>query len=303
MFLNGTSKKDIARIEGISYPTIRTILKENDIEGIQEQKETRSKLVEKTLTEIFTYKNKSEESVIDLIFNLRRIANKSGKEDLGDFIESIEFIFDQYYKYSSNPIKLFDIFLDISSNMAFLEDGYNIEEFTKIFEDFYDKCIFIKDADEYLAESKAEREDITAELKKMWNDFLLKIGNEKKKLISEVESKSETLLKNSKQDLKEYREKIDCAKKELSKLASTRTLIIEGLKRMETENQNLKQTLVQTDKENSMLKEMIERVNQEAPIILREMEQVKQENISLKKQLNNNPVEMGKKETVENEKL
>jgi len=240
---------------GTSYPTIRNTLKENDIEGIQEQKETRSKLVEKTLTEIFTYETYTEESVIDLIFNLKRIGKECGK-DLGAFIEDLSIIFDIFYKQSSNPIKLFIFLLDLSDNLSLIYDNIEPEPFNEVVGLYYNKGISIKDADEYLAESKAEKEEIIAISKEIWDDCQKKIKEAKRKLIYEVESKSEIILKNCKQDLKEYNEKIKNAQKELDVIKIARLTIIEELERSEIGNQNLKQT-------NQALKESLKQANEE----------------------------------------
>ncbi|TKJ26789.1 MAG: hypothetical protein CEE42_04220 [Promethearchaeota archaeon Loki_b31] len=60
LYNKGVSKKDIARLEGISYPSIRNILKEGDTEQIQERKK---KIVEEKLIEIFRYEGYPEESI------------------------------------------------------------------------------------------------------------------------------------------------------------------------------------------------------------------------------------------------
>ena len=112
LFEKGLNKKEISRSTQVSYPTIKNILNKNNTEQNQKEITERDEFVKKKLGEIFTYENYTEEAILDLIFNLKRIAEVSGSE-LGQFIEDIEFIFDKCHKYSEAPIKLFNYIVDI----------------------------------------------------------------------------------------------------------------------------------------------------------------------------------------------
>ena len=256
LYQKGINKKDISRITTVSYPSVRRILDESEINDDSGNLQEKAEQTKKTLTEIFNYENYTEESVLELVYNLKRIAKESGK-DLGAFVEDLSYIFDMYYKHSPNPIKLFDFLLGISEHLSLIYDNIEPKAFNEIVELYYNKGIFIKDADEYLADIEEKTDLLLANSKEIWDDCQKRIENAKKKAISEVESKSETLLKNSKQDLKEYQKKIDNAQKELASLILNQAVVIN---RDKTENQALKEILEQTDKENSLLKIILQRI-------------------------------------------
>ncbi len=181
------------------------------------------------MTMLFGDEWKNDIELMQLFFNFNQLADKT-ERDLYDFLKVIYNIISQYYRHSDTPLKLFDIFMDISSNMTFLEDGYDVEEFTKIFEDFYDKCVFIKDLEkdygsiEEFKESKEEEiEEIRVENDSRF-EKLAKISNQLKEInqvLSDENIKAKTLLINQGSH---YKEKI---------------------KEIMTENQVLKQLLIE----------------------------------------------------------
>ncbi len=178
LFQNGVSKKDIARIENISYPTIRDILNKNDIEGVQDEKRERDEDTKRKLSEIFKYEDYTEESVLELIYNLIRIGKMCGR-DLGEFIEDIELIFDQYCKISENPIQLFDFLMDISREMNFITDSFGVEILIEVIDSFMEQHIFLKtlqekyhSIEEFKKIKKEEHEQEQERNKKLFDDLV-----------------------------------------------------------------------------------------------------------------------------------
>lgn len=214
-YQKGVSKKDIARIEGVSYPTIRNIISNNEIEEIQDKNEERSEIVEKTLSEIFKYEDYTEGSVLELIYNLKRIGKMSNR-DLGAFIEDIEVIFDRYYKLTNNTIKLFDFFMDISNNMSFITDSFDIEKLLELIEDFIDQQIFLEELRkeynsirEFKEAKEQEIEDIKVENDSQF-DKLVKIANQYKEInqqLSDVDIRMLNVIINQKAYYKRKLEK------------------------------------------------------------------------------------------------
>ena len=154
----GLNKKEISRATQVSFPTIKNILDDNEIKQNQDLLNERNEVLVKKLSEIFNYENCTEESVLDLIFNLKRIANDSGME-LGEFVEDIEFIFDKIHKHTENPIKLFNFIVDISNSLSLLFNSIEPEPFLEIIQDYYESGLNLNEAKESIIEieEKAER--------------------------------------------------------------------------------------------------------------------------------------------------
>jgi len=156
LYNKGVNKKDIARLEKISYPSIRNILKEGDAEQIQERKK---EIVEKKLIEIFEYEDYTEESMINLVFNLKRIGEIFGR-DLGQFIEDIEFMFDIYQKRTEKPIRMLDFLLDICDNLTLIYDVIEPEAFLKAIEDYCKQATYLNDIETHISEIKQKSNEL-----------------------------------------------------------------------------------------------------------------------------------------------
>ncbi len=245
LYQKGVSKKDIQKLEMVSYPSIRNILNENDINDKPERLQEKAEKTEKTLSEIFEYENCTEEAVLDLIYNLRRIAKESGSE-LGDFIEDIEFIFNKYHKITENPVKLFNFLLDISENLSLIYDNIEPETFLEIVELYYDKGLQIREVDEYMIENDAKAERILKNVKEELDKYQDKINNAQIELQKLTSSKAIWTAKLLEEPNKE---KLQKAIKENNELQNLAQLITEKAQMLNSENQELKKMLEKTDKE------------------------------------------------------
>jgi len=264
LYKKGVSKKDISILEKVSYPSIRSILSSDDIEEIQEEKK---EIVVKKLTEIFTYENRAEETMVNLIFGLKRIGEKSGK-DLGDFVEDLVYIFDCYDKITEDTIKLFVFLLEISRNMTVIADHIEPLILIDYIDNFIDREVDMEDAEKYVAEIKEEAENV-------WNETQKRIENVKRKAINEIEVKSETLLTNSKEEYAEYQEKINRAKEELTDLILNKIFLNNRNEKVKKENQELKKTLKESDEKKTLLEKAFKKLGaifpQEAETIIQEI--------------------------------
>lgn len=293
----GVSRQDIAQIVSRAQPTIRKYA--DDKKKDDPKKQNRQKtLNESWMTKLFWEDWEGDIDLIQLFFDYNQLANKTGR-DLDDFLKVIYNIISQYYRYSDTPIKLFDIFMDISSNMTFLEDGYDVEEFTTIFEEFYDECIFIKDLKkEYgsIEEFKEAKEEEIQEIKKKYDsrfDKLAKIANELKEINQDLVIRTETLLTNQK---KYYKKKI---KKLIHPLK---------MEELKLENYALNQVLKEFEqlypKEvKQYIKTCKQAESQEPPPPIKESEQLKQENLTMQKNRSPRFKVYESEKIIENEKL
>lgn len=272
LFEKGLNKKMISRATQVSYPTIKNILNDKDIKQNQEEISERNEIVRKKLEEIFAYENCTEEAILDLIFNLKRIAEVSGSE-IGEFIEDIEFIFDKYHKYTEKPIELFNFIVDISSNLSLVFDSIEPEPFLKIVEDYYENGMKFNEAKESMIEIEVKAERLVENAKEEYNIWQEEINNAQKECESITSLKSIMLKKM-----------IDEPNLKKLKFAeeSVKALQINAHK-LETINQVLTIKLKQTDKENKEAKQELllfnlafERINklfpEEVGIIIKEIE-------------------------------
>jgi len=202
----GLSVKEVANALKVSDSTVKRYSSDNYEE---ENEDIITSTKKKTLnvswmSKLFGNDWSDDDELMQLFFNFNQLANKT-ERDLDDFLKVIYSIISQYYRYSDTPRKLFDIFLDISSNMTFLENGYDVEEFTNIFERIYDKCVFIIDLEEEygsIEEFKKSKEEEIEEIR-VENDSrfdkLAKISNQLKEInqvLSDENVKAKSLLIN-----------------------------------------------------------------------------------------------------------
>ena len=251
----GLNKKEISRATQVSFPTIKNILDENEIKQNQDVINERNEVLVKKLSEIFNYENYTEETVLDLIFNLKRIANGSGIE-LGEFVEDIEFVFDKIHKHTENPIKLFNFIVDISSNLSLVFNSIEPEPFLKIVEDYYESGLSLNEAKDFISEIETKAEKLVDELKQEYNDWQERIN------YAQEEYKSITSLKTivikkmmdnpTLEKLKISEERIKEMEKRMEKLQMTNAVLIEKGKSLEqadkdneiTRQENIKARLI-----------------------------------------------------------
>lgn len=274
LYSKGVSKTDIARIESISFPTIRNILNESDTKQNQEVINEKKEALTKTLTDIFNYETYLEESVIDLVFNLKRIAQISGS-DLGDFVEALSFVFDKIHKHTDNPIKLFNFIVNISNYLSLLHDVVKPEAFLEIVELYYDNGIRFEEVNNLITEIE-EKTDILIENAKeeyaYWGD---KTNEIKEKYDTLCTSHSTTLKKLEKEEitnkkLKKTEEELKTMEEKLKILQVYAYKLGEKAKEIGIENQELKTKLNQSDKENNITKRdngLIENLKREKTIM------------------------------------
>ncbi len=248
LYNKGVSKKDIVRIEEISYPTIRNILSENNKEQNQEELQENHEIIEKKLSEIFSYENYTEKSILDLIFNLRRIGENAGR-DLGAFVDDIEFIFDKYNKHTDNPIKLLDFLLDISNELSLIFDLIEPKEFLSFVEKYYERGIFLNDTETYIKDEIIPTLDSYIAKKEFLENEII-IMQEKITNLTSMEAilTKKLLEKPNLEKLKNAELNINNLKALLSKVAN------ETVKH-KTENIKIKNLLKETISINNQLKE------------------------------------------------
>lgn len=259
LFLNGVSKKDIARIENITYPIIRNILTESDTKQNQDDVNEKKEVLTKTLTDVFNYENYTEESVIDLVFNLKRIAQISGN-DLGDFVEALSFVFDKIHKHTDNPIKLFNFIVDISNYLSLLHDVVKPEAFLEVVELYYDRGILFEEVNNLNIKIHENTNILIKNYKNEYADLVEKTKEVQEKYDLLCSSHSTTLKKLEKEGvthkkLKKSEEELKITEEKLKILQNYAYKLGEKAKEIDMENQELKIKLEQTDKENDITKQ------------------------------------------------
>jgi len=144
----GNSKKEIEEKTGVSRTAIYNILNDEKIiieQDNSQDEETGEKLSEKIVTEGYDL----NDELIQLIFNLKRLANKSGTT-LKEFLGDIERITDNYYRFSRNTTKLFDFFMDVSSNLNLdvIAESVEIDKLIELIENFIDEKMYLNELHE-----------------------------------------------------------------------------------------------------------------------------------------------------------
>lgn len=102
--------------------------------------------------------------LMQLFFDLNRLASETKERDLEAFLVKIEFMIRQYHRYSNNPLKLYDFSLNVASSMTFISEKFDIELFVNQIEDFIDKSIFLDKLDEVINERKQEKTELDEKL-------------------------------------------------------------------------------------------------------------------------------------------
>ena len=254
LYNKGVNKKDIARIEEVSYPSIRTILSENNTEQIQEKVKEKNEIVVKKLSEIFTCENCTEQAILELIYNLRKIASDTNRE-LGELIEDVSFLFEKYNKYSENPVKLFDFLMDVSNNFSLILDNIEPEQFFKVVEGYYERGIYLNDTETYIKEEIIPSLDDYIERKKELGNEIIEMQKELNKITSaRTLMLSKLLQQPNKQKLQKALENNNELQIFAQKLAEKAQMLI-------SENQAFKKMLEKINKENSLLIEAFQRIN------------------------------------------
>ena len=294
------SNEIIADKLNISRSSVYNALKDGKKEQAETENSEKNKFIEKKLSEIFTYEDYTEETIVSLIFNLKRIAEIS-KSDLGQFIDDLEMIFDKYHKITENPVKLFNFIIDISNQLSLITDHIEPDKLILATDNFFNRETSMEEADEYLAETKAEKEELLINIKELWSEFQKRVENSKKEARSEIEEKTDLLLTNSKRDLKEYKEKIDNAQEKLKEITSTKNMMLqrimqkinndklqESLKKIEDLQitiQKLTEKELMVKTENQELKKAIDKINHDTLSLIKAFEQVKEKNSLLEREI------------------
>jgi lambda repressor-like predicted transcriptional regulator len=260
----GLNKKEISRATQVSFPTIKNILDENEIKQNQEIINERNGVLVKKLSEIFNYENCTEESVLDLIFNLKRIANDSGRE-LGEFVEDIEFIFDRINKYTENPIKLFNFIVNISSNLSLLFNSIEPEPFLEIVQDYYESGLSLKEAKEGMSEIEEKAESLLEKVKEEYN-YWQERGDNAQEEYQSIASLQMVFLNKmieapNKEKLGETEEKLKIAENRIRDLEMSKQILIEKGKSLEISDKESK--IIRQD--NIMFNMVYERLYEQFP--------------------------------------
>ncbi len=212
------SNQEIAKKLNVSHTSVYNTLKESGKERPEKDKNLINALNESFMGRLFWEGWESDTDLTQMFFNLNQLAKRTGRE-LNEFLEQIEASVTQYFRHSNAPLKLFDVFLDISSNLEFFEDGYDIKDLTEILENVYDRVIYIKDLEkEYnsIEEFKKAKENeieqerkINDEQREKWKRF----GINAQKNIDNVLIKCENLLINQKAYFEKKLEKLEAPDK------------------------------------------------------------------------------------------
>lgn len=258
LYNKGISKKDISRLEEVSYPSIRSILEGGDTEQIKKEKK---RVIERKLTAIFNYEDYTDETVVNLIFNLKRIGMVSGR-DLGQFIEDIEVVFDAYHKITENPIKLFDFLLDVSNELALITDHITAEVFFNFINEYIERARYLNELEAYISEQKQNYNELfdvkTIELKDL-NDQIFRT-QEKLDLFKTFEYKTtKAFMENlSEEKLKKALERI--AELELdNQFLTEKSFILEN----ETKQPDKKNEIIK--RENLLYRTLFEKIKDKYP--------------------------------------
>ncbi|MBA7516082.1 hypothetical protein ES705_08127 [subsurface metagenome] len=123
------------------------------------------------MTRLFGNDWNDNDELMQLFFNLNRLASET-ERDLEEFLEKIEFIIRQYFRYTDSPLQLYDFFLNVASTMAFISEEFDMGLFLSKIEDFIDKSIFLDKLDEVIGERKQEKQELDEELANLQLDIL-----------------------------------------------------------------------------------------------------------------------------------
>ncbi len=206
-----------------------------------------------------------EDEIKPLSYALKNQANELDIT-LYDYLNDIKDNTNKFLRITDNPIRLNYLFMVFATNLNFITEHIEPDEFVNMIDNFCEREIDMEDAEQYITKIKEDAELIKTNTEEQWNENQKRIESAKKEAVREVELKSQTLLKNSKEEYAEYQEKINNARKELTDLILKRILIQDKDKSLEKENQELKKTLNQTDKEKSLLEEAFMRLGAEFPV-------------------------------------
>ena len=143
------SVKDIVAKLNICRSSVYNTLKEAGKEPAEPKNDEENQALQLTLTDIFNVENYTKETKIDLIFNLRKIAQQSGS-DVGGFMDDIETILGNCYRYSDNTIKLFCFIVDIANNLSLVFDEIEPQRLVEAVERFYDREISMERCEDYI---------------------------------------------------------------------------------------------------------------------------------------------------------
>lgn len=260
LYEKGLSKKEISRTVQISYTSIQSILKKGDTEQIQERKK---EIVEEKLIEIFRYEGYTEETIVNLVFNLKRIGENYGR-DLGQFIEDLEYILDIYQKNSDNPIKLFDFFLDVSDNQALICDHIEPEALLKAVDIYIEHLLYLNEIEAKISEIKQKSNELVDSKAIELRDLDRQIEEYRTKTIEMYGGYSTAIEKFlNKPELKE-------AKKKIAVLQLGNQILIKKCLIAETELKKTDKEKEEAERENLLYKTLIEKLKKKYPKELNE---------------------------------
>lgn len=253
----GLSKEKIAEKTKISRTSVYNILDDEDI--VIEKDNSDDIDVGKGLTEKFIVEGYDfNDDIIQLIFNLKRLANKSG-QTLKEFLEDIEHIIDQYYKHTNNPIKLFDFICDVSHGMEIVNKSFDIDKLIELIDNFIDKNIYIDElykkfnSIEKFKEAKEKELTEIRQFQEQQFEKSLKIINQLKEInqtLSNVVFRAKNMLTNLKKYHEEKMRKIKLRKKQLKDLNLENNALNQIIKELEQQFPNEIQEYVKKIKEN-----------------------------------------------------
>jgi len=274
------TRKEIANTVGLTEPIIRDIIKEHNTKEHPERIKEQNEFVKKKLSEILTHEGHDEESTIKSIFNLQRIAEKSGR-NLKEFVDDNEIIYDRIYRFTNETVKVFDFFIDIALNMSLTFESFDIQEFLKMVDDYRTRNQYLNELEETIKEKETMKEETEDFIKNTiipnLDVYIKKKETLEKEITKHIKNvdkliEKEDIIDKKLQEHQSFEEKLQKALHDNEELKKYIYNLNTEYKKLATEYKNTHKTLQeitknseQTYKEHSILKIAFERISKAYP--------------------------------------
>jgi len=264
------STKEIANRLNISQSSVYNALQEGDKEQVEIEEDGKNEFIEKKLLEIFTYEKYIEESKLDLLYNLRKIAKNSGSIDLGEFLADIMTIFNTYYRYTDNTIKLFYFLLDLSNNLGLITNHIDPKILIEHIDNFYDREISMENAENYIACC----DELLEETWEKWRAKILIATNEYHEIVNGRKEHKSKLIKRLRETNDEQQAQINRLKETIETFeqkvreALAKNIILSTFSKESIKNDEIQKTQIKKlTAEIQELEKLLEKLDKERGIL------------------------------------
>lgn len=212
-----------------------------------------------------------------------KLKNQATEIDISlhKYLTDVSNIMSRFLRITDKPAWFFYVFCELANNYAVMNNDIDAMKLIEAVENWFNREIEIKEAEEFLSEIKTKTETLiknadddykyyqeqTNELKEKLG--LLNLIQESEFDLNKNEAKAEKLLKNTKKEYNQWLKKIKEAQKSLKQITLAQTIIEKKI----VENSDKNNETVK--KENILLKQVLEKINklfpEEIEVIIQEI--------------------------------